>query len=80
MTKKSPESPDPFSLFGNIGGDNPFEDWDPFSESLEQFESDSTNSNFDPFAMASFTKNKLLVNHRRTTSSPPRAISPYSSK
>lgn len=77
MTKKSPESPDPFSLFGNISNNNQFEDWDPFSESIETFDYDSTNSNQDPFAAVNFSINELPVQHRRCTSSPLRAISPY---
>lgn len=78
MTKKSPELPDPFSLFGNVRDNNPFEDWDPYPESFESFDYDSTTSYQDPFATTtSFPTNELQVQHRRTTSSPPRAISPY---
>ena len=78
MSKKKNDTTDPFSLFGqnDSGNDIYDEDWDPFGEALENLDDDSANSTEDPFVPASFSSSEVPVQHRRTTSSPMRILSP----
>ncbi|OHS94430.1 hypothetical protein TRFO_39380 [Tritrichomonas foetus] len=77
MSHQKPEQNDPFSLFGLPESNNdPFDDdWDPFAETLDQFDSES-DPNQDVFAPVEFTNNELPVQHRRTISTPQRVLSP----